>query len=242
MSDTRLRPFKITRNFMQNAEGSCLVEMGNTKVICSASVSEQVPHWMKNAGMGWITAEYAMLPRSTHERKPRESRLGRLDSRSVEISRIIGRALRGVVDLRKLEGFTIVIDCDVLQADGGTRTASINGGFSALYDAITFLLEKKLIKENPIKEFIGAVSVGKVGRKLVLDLSYEEDSKAEVDLNVTMSESGKIIDIQGTGERSGFTREELNEMLDLAEKAIMEIIQYQKKNLLGDHLKKMLKK
>ena len=242
MDRIKLRPFKITRNFMKNAEGSCLIEMGNTKVICSASISEQVPHWMKNAGMGWLTAEYAMLPRSTHERKPRESRLGRLDSRSVEISRIIGRALRGIVDLRKIEGFTIVVDCDVLQADGGTRTAAINGGFSALYDAITFLLEKNLIKENPIKEFLGAVSVGKVGKYYVVDLSYEEDSRASVDLNITMTESKKIIDIQGTGERSGFTKQELFDMLELAEKAIIEIINYQKRNLLGDHLNKMFKK
>ncbi len=231
-----MRKFSITRNFVENAEGSCLAEMGNTKVICSASVSDTVPAWMKNAGMGWVTAEYAMLPRATLQRKPRESRLGRLDSRSVEISRIIGRAIRGVVDLSKLEGYTIVIDCDVLQADGGTRTAAINGGFSALYDAVNFMLKKNLIKYNPIREFLGAISVGIVGRKFVVDLSYEEDHVADVDLNVTMAEKSGILDIQGTGERKGFKRQELNTMLDMAEEAISDIIAYQKKNLFKDYL------
>jgi len=207
------------------------VGMGNTIVLCTASITNKAPAWLQGQGQGWITAEYSMLPRSTQERKPRESRTGKLDSRSVEISRIIGRSLRGAVDLSKMPDFSIIIDCDVIQADGGTRTASINGGFVALYDAINFMLENKLIKENPIKEFIGAVSVGIVEGEYYLDLSYEEDSKADVDLNITMTESGKIIDIQGTAEKRPLTKEELDKLLEIAWEGIKKIIEKEKEVL-----------
>lgn len=227
-----LRPIKFTRNYLKNPEGSCLIEMGNTIVLCTASVQSKPPAWLQGAGQGWITAEYSMLPRSTQERKPRESRIGKLDSRSVEISRIIGRSLRGAVDLSKIADYSIIIDCDVLQADGGTRTAAINGGFVALCDAIRFLIEQKVLKENPVLEFIGSVSVGIVNGEYHLDLSYEEDSQAEVDLNITMTESGKIIDIQGTAEKRPLERKELDELIELAWEGIKEIIE-KEKDVLG---------
>lgn len=226
-----LRPIKFVRNYLKNPEGSCLIQMGNTMVLCTASVSNKAPAWLQGMEQGWITAEYSMLPRSTMERKPRESRTGKPDSRSVEISRIIGRSLRGAVDLSKMPDISIIIDCDVLQADGGTRTASINGGFVALYDAIRLLIENKVLKENPVQEFIGSVSVGIVNGEYYLDLSYEEDSQAEVDLNVTMTESGKIIDIQGTAEKRPLTRQELNDLIDLAWEGIREIIEKEKEAL-----------
>jgi len=226
-----LRPLSFTRNYLKNPEGSCLVQMGNTMVLCTASVQTKLPNWLQGAEQGWITAEYSMLPRSTQERKPRESRTGKLDSRSIEISRIIGRSLRGAVDLSKIPNISIIIDADVLQADGGTRTAAINGGFVALYDAIRYLMEQKVISENPILEFIGSVSVGIVNGEFYLDLSYEEDSQAEVDLNVTMTESGKIIDIQGTAEKRPLTREELEKLLDIAFEGIKKIIEKEKEVL-----------
>lgn len=226
-----LRPIKFVRNYLKNPEGSCLIQMGNTMVLCTASVSNKAPAWLQGMEQGWITAEYSMLPRSTMERKPRESRTGKPDSRSVEISRIIGRSLRGAVDLSKMPDISIIIDCDVLQADGGTRTASINGGFVALYDAIRLLIENKVLKENPVQEFIGSVSVGIVNGEYYLDLSYEEDSQAEVDLNITMTESGKIIDIQGTAEKRPLTRQELNDLIDLAWQGIREIIEKEKEVL-----------
>jgi len=205
--------------------------MGNTIVICTASVQNKAPAWLQGTGQGWITAEYGMLPRSTQERKQRESRIGKPDSRAIEISRIIGRSLRGVVDLSKLGDFTIIIDCDVLQADGGTRTASINGGFVALSDAISFLMDQKLINENPVKEFIGSVSVGIVNEEYYLDLSYDEDSQAQVDLNVTMTETGKVIDIQGTAEKRPLERWELNELIEIAIGGISKIIAVEKEVL-----------
>ena len=226
-----LRPIKIIRKFLKDPEGSALIEMGNTKVLCTATVQDKVPNWLRGSGLGWLSAEYAMIPRATPERKVRESRLGKPDSRSSEISRIIGRSLRGVLDLTKLDNFTIIIDCDVLQADGGTRTAAINAGFCALYDAIRYMLKNKLIKENPIREYIGAVSVGIVDGEYVLDLSYEEDVRAEVDMNLSMTESGRIVDIQGTGEKRPLTKEELNKLLDLAWEGIKKIIQYEKEVL-----------
>jgi len=226
-----LRPIKIVRKFLKDPEGSALIEMGNTKVLCTATVSDKVPNWLRGSGQGWLSAEYAMIPRATPERKVRESRVGKPDSRSIEISRIIGRSLRGILDLTKLDNFTIIIDCDVLQADGGTRTAAINAGFCALYDAIRYMLKNRLIKENPIKEYIGAVSVGIVDGEYVLDLSYEEDVRAEVDMNVSMTESGRIVDIQGTGEKRPLTKEELDKLLDLAWKGIKKIIQYEKEVL-----------
>ncbi|HOK23288.1 MAG TPA: ribonuclease PH [Candidatus Hydrothermia bacterium] len=226
-----LRPIKFTRNYLKNPEGSCLIEMGNTIVLCTASVQNKAPAWLQGTGQGWITAEYGMLPRSTQERKQRESRIGKPDSRAIEISRIIGRSLRGVVDLSKLGDFTIIIDCDVLQADGGTRTASINGGFVALSDAISFLMDQKLINENPVKEFIGSVSVGIVNEEYYLDLSYDEDSQAQVDLNVTMTETGKVIDIQGTAEKRPLERWELNELIEIAIGGISKIIAVEKEVL-----------
>ena len=226
-----LRPVKIYRNYLKDPEGSALIEVGNTKVLCAATVTDKVPAFLKGTGEGWITAEYALLPRSTPERNVRESRTGRYNSRSLEISRMIGRALRGGVDLSKLGEHSIIIDCDVLQADGGTRTASITGGFCALYDATRFMLERGLIKENPIKEFVAAVSVGIVEGEFLLDLSYEEDVRAEVDLNVAMTESGKIVEIQGTGEKKAFSIDKLITMVNIAWKGISQLIKIQKEVL-----------
>jgi ribonuclease PH len=227
-----LRPVRIIRNYLKTAEGSALIEMGDTKVLCAATITDKVPSFLRGTGEGWITAEYSLLPRSTSERSPRESRMGRLEGRSVEISRMIGRALRMAVDREKLGEHTIIIDCDVIQADGGTRTAAITGGFCALYDAIKFMLNNKMISQDPIREFIAAVSVGIVDGEPILDLSYDEDVRAEVDLNVAMTESGKIVEIQGTAEKRALSREELNKLLDLAWKGIKELIEVQKKVLL----------
>ncbi len=229
---TSIRPVKIHRGYLKDPEGSVLFEIGNTKVLCTATVQDRVPNFLKGTGEGWLTAEYALLPRSTPKRNVREGRTGRYDARSVEISRMIGRALRGVLDLTKLKDYSIIIDCDVLQADGGTRTASITAGFCALYDAIQFMLRNGLIKENPIKEFLAAISVGKVGNDLLLDLSYEEDFQAEVDLNVAMTESKRIVEIQGTAEKNPFTPDELNQMVELAWQGVKQLITIQKETLL----------
>lgn len=231
MGRRELRPLKAQLGYLKTAEGSALFQMGDTWVLCTATVSDTVPAWLKGTGSGWVTAEYAMLPRATRERKVREIRAGRPDSRSVEISRMIGRALRGVVDLGKLGEHTIVVDCDVIQADGGTRTAAINGGFLALYQAVEFMRSQGLIQENPIREFVAAVSVGIVDGEPVLDLSYEEDSRAEVDLNVAMTESGRIVEIQGTGEGRPFSRSELDALLDLAWEGIRKILSFQREVL-----------
>ncbi len=226
-----IRPTKIHRNFLKDPEGSALIEMGNTKVLCTATVTEKVPNFLRGTGEGWITAEYALLPRSTPQRNVRESRSGRVDSRAIEISRMIGRSLRGVVDREKLGEHTIIIDCDVLQADGGTRTAAINAGFCALYDAIRFMIGHNMIEENPIREFVAAISVGIVDDMFLLDLSYDEDVRALVDLNVAMTESGKIVEIQGTGEGRHFSREELNTLVDLAWEGVQQVIEIQKATL-----------
>ena len=226
-----LRPVKITRHFLRDPEGSVLFEMGGTRVICTATVEDKVPAWRKGSGEGWITAEYALLPRATRQRKARESRVGRPDSRSLEISRMIGRALRGVVDLKVLGEWTIILDCDVIQADGGTRTACITGGFIALYDALQFLRQNQMLEQWPLREFLAAVSVGIVDEEIVVDLDYELDSRAAVDLNVAMTESGRIVEIQGTAEGRPFTREELNAMLDKAWVAIQDLIHLQKEAL-----------
>lgn len=230
-SDT-LRPVRITRDYLKTAEGSALIEVGDTRVLCAATVSEKVPTFLKGTGEGWITAEYALLPRSTLSRSPRESRVGRPEGRSVEISRMIGRTLRMAADREGLGEYTIIIDCDVIQADGGTRTAAITGGFCALYDALKFMTKSRLIQRDPIKEFIAATSVGIVDGEPILDLSYEEDVKAEVDLNVAMTESGRFVEIQGTAEKRPFTREEFDELLRLAWKGIKELISIQKSVLL----------
>ncbi len=226
-----IRPTKIHRNFLKYPEGSALIEMGNTKVLCTATVTDKVPNFLRGTGEGWVTAEYALLPRSTPQRNVRESRSGRVDSRAIEISRMIGRSLRGIVDREKLGEHTIIIDCDVLQADGGTRTAAINAGFCALYDAVRFMLGHNMIEENPIREFLAAISVGIVDDKLLLDLSYDEDVRAVVDLNVAMTESGRIVEIQGTGEGRPFSREELNDLIELAWEGIQQIFKIQKETL-----------
>ena len=218
-----LRSVRLTRNFTTHAEGSVLVEYGDTKVICTASVEKGVPRFMRGEGRGWVTAEYGMLPRSTGSRMQREAARGKQTGRTVEISRLIGRSLRAAIDMEVLGEYTIVLDCDVIQADGGTRTASITGAFVALSDAINGLLESGKIKKNPIKHNIAAVSVGIYEGTAVLDLDYAEDSKAETDLNVIMTDTGGFIEIQGTAEQEAFSPEELSAMLGLAKDGIMEL-------------------
>ena len=222
--ENQLREVTLTRNYTKHAEGSVLVEFGDTKVLCNASVEESVPRFLKSSGKGWVTAEYGMLPRSTGSRMDREATRGKQTGRSMEIQRLIGRSLRAAVDLEKLGEHTIKVDCDVIQADGGTRTASITGGCVALVDAVNYLLEKKLIKTNPIKQLIASVSVGIVQGRAVLDLDYEEDSNAETDMNIVMTESGGFIELQGTGEDGDFSHVQLQEMIALAEGGIQELI------------------
>lgn len=223
-----LRPVKISRQFTNVPEGSVLIEIGETRVLCTASVEEKVPPFQKGTGKGWVTAEYAMIPRATQTRTQREATKGKLTGRTMEIQRLIGRALRSVVDLKKLGERTIWLDCDVLQADGGTRTASITGAYVAMVDAVQFLLEKKLIRTNPIMDTLAAVSVGKVLGTPVLDLDYEEDSKAEVDMNVVMTGAGKFVEIQGTAEEIPFDRTDLEVFLRLAETGIRSLMEVQK--------------
>ncbi|MDD4297251.1 MAG: ribonuclease PH [Ruminiclostridium sp.] len=230
--NNELRKIKITRNYICHAEGSVLIEFGNTKVICTASVDDKVPPFKKGSGEGWVTAEYSMLPRSTQTRNIRDISKLKISGRTNEIQRLIGRALRSVVDLKQLGERTIIIDCDVIQADGGTRTASITGSFIALMDACSYLVDKKIIKGIPISDFVAAVSVGLVNGQEMLDLCYEEDSSATVDMNVVMTDTGKIIEIQATGELAPFSRREMNNMIDLAEKGINELITIQKNTLL----------
>ena len=222
----------ITPNYLLHPEGSVLIEMGNTKVICTATVEEKVPNFLKGQNKGWVTAEYSMLPRSTHTRKIRDIAKGKLDGRTSEIQRLIGRSLRSIVDLERLGERTIWLDCDVIQADGGTRTASINGAFIALYDAIEWLKKENDLKESPIRYFVSAISVGIVNDTALLDLPYIEDSQAKVDMNVVMSEDGRIIEIQGTGEEEPFSTDELVELLALAKKGCGEINEYQR-DILG---------
>lgn len=225
---SELRPVKMTKDFIMHPSGSVLIEMGNTKVICTASVEEKVPPFLKGSNSGWVTAEYSMLPGSTHFRKQRDASRGKIDGRTMEIQRLIGRSLRSVISLDKLGERTVWIDCDVIQADGGTRTASITGGFVALSIAVQKLMDQGLISENPIREYVAAVSVGiKDGRPL-LDLCYEEDSTAHVDMNLIMTESGKFIEVQGTGEEAPFSKDELFSLLDLGEAGVRELIEHQK--------------
>ena len=221
------RKIKITKNVNIYAEGSVLIEIGNTKVLCTASVSDKVPPFLRGTGKGWLTAEYSMLPRATNERNSRESAKGKLSGRTVEIQRLIGRALRASIDLEKLGERLITIDCDVLQADGGTRTTSITGGYIALALAIKKLLADEVIEENPLISNVAAISVGKLNSNLIVDLKYSEDSAAEVDMNVIINKKGEFIEVQGTGEESTFTRKELNALLDLAENSINRIIALQ---------------
>ena len=231
-----LRPVKITRNYTKYAEGSVLIEMGDTKVICTASIEDKVPPFLKGSGEGWITAEYSMLPRATGVRKPRDIGRLKLDGRTTEIQRLIGRALRSVVDLKAVGERTIWIDCDVIQADGGTRTASITGAFVALVDAVNKLHKKQPFEIYPIRSFVAAVSVGIVGEEKLLDLCYLEDSQAKVDMNIIMTHEGEFVELQGTGEESPFTRGDLNELLALGEKGIKNLINIQKETLKMDCL------
>ncbi|MBK8461495.1 MAG: ribonuclease PH [Nigerium sp.] len=206
---------RITRNWLDHAEGSVLVEFGKTRVLVAASVTEGVPRWRRGSGLGWVTAEYEMLPRATHTRSDRESRKGRVGGRTHEISRLIGRALRAVLDYSALGENTIVLDCDVLQADGGTRTASITGAYVALADAVAYLRERGALAGEPLRDSVAAISVGVVDGQAVLDLPYDEDSNAEVDMNIVCTGSGRLIEVQGTAEGEPFDRALLDELLDL---------------------------
>ncbi len=213
----QLRDVRITRNWLDHAEGSVLVEFGATRVLVAASVTPGVPRWRKGSGLGWVTAEYEMLPRSTHTRSDRESRRGKVGGRTHEISRLIGRALRAVIDYKALGENTIVIDCDVLQADGGTRTASITGAYVALADAVAWLRERDLLAGEPLKDSVAAISVGIVDGQVVLDLPYEEDSAAEVDMNIVCTGDGRLIEVQGTAEGEPFDRAQLDALLDVGQ-------------------------
>jgi len=230
-----MRPVSITRDFIRHAEGSVLITVGETKVICTASVEDKVPQFLRETGQGWVTAEYGMLPRSTKTRTPRETSAGRPSGRTFEIQRLVGRSLRGVADLPALGERTIWIDCDVIQADGGTRTAAISGAFIALADALHTLRENGRIAKLPLKDFVAATSVGVVEGQVVLDLCYAEDAIADVDMNVVMTGSGKFIEVQGTAEEAPFDRSQLDAMLKLAGSGIQELIAMQRK-LLAERL------
>lgn len=228
---SELRQVKITPHYIKHAEGSVLIEVGDTKVICTATVEEKVPPFMKGQGKGWITAEYSMLPRATQVRNQRESAKGKLGGRTMEIQRLIGRSLRSVVKMEALGERTITLDCDVIQADGGTRTTSITGAFVAMAFALNKLMTDKKISRFPIDDFLASVSVGVVNGLTCLDLKYEEDSAAKVDMNVVMTGGGKFVEVQGTGEESPFSREELDQLLVLAESGIQSMIELQKQSL-----------
>ena len=224
----QIRPVKITRHYTKHADGAVLIEFGETKVICTASVSEKVPYFLKGKGQGWLTAEYGMLPASTNERMQREAARGKQSGRTMEIQRLIGRALRSVVDLEKLGERTIQIDCDVIQADGGTRTASITGAFVALHDAIDKLLSKQLIEASPILDHIAAISVGISNGEPLLDLDYVEDYSCDTDMNVVMTGKMGMVEVQGTAEGETFSRQELDKLLDFAQLGIQSLIEKQK--------------
>jgi ribonuclease PH len=230
-SPDRIRKVQISRNYIKYAEGSCLIELGNTRVICTASVEESVPPFLKGSGTGWVTAEYGMLPRSCQNRIPR----GRDSGRNYEIQRLVGRSLRAVIEMKEIGERSIWIDCDVIQADGGTRSASITGSFIALVDALNKIKKDGLINKIPVKDFVAATSVGILKGNLILDLTYEEDSRADVDMNIVMTGSNEFIEIQGTAERSPFGKEVMDKMLALAKKGIEELFAIQKK-LVGDIL------
>jgi len=223
-----MRQIKITRNYTMHAEGSVLIEFGNTKVLCTASVESRIPGWLRGKGQGWVTAEYGMLPRATGSRTGREAARGKQGGRTLEIQRLIGRSLRAAIDLEALGENCITVDCDVIQADGGTRTASITGSYIALADAIQYMLDKKLIKKNPLFGKIASVSVGIYNGTPVLDLDYAEDSNAETDMNVVMNDAEAFIEIQGTAEGHAFRGDELNAMLELAKKGINELLEMTK--------------
>ena len=229
---SQIRPVTITRNFTIHAEGSVLIEFGNTKVLCNASVQEGVPRFMKGQGKGWITAEYSMLPRATHTRSDREAARGKQGGRTLEIQRLIARSLRAAVDLKLLGENTITVDCDVIQADGGTRTAAITGACVAMVDALSWMRKKGILKTNPLKHMIAAVSVGVYKGEPVSDLDYAEDSNAETDMNVVMTDTGKLIEVQGTAEEEPFSFEEMQAMLALAKNSINELFELQKAALI----------
>ena len=228
-SEDRIRKVQITRNFLKYAEGSCLIELGNTRVICSASIEESVPPFLKGTGTGWVTAEYGMLPRSCQTRIQR----GKDSGRTYEIQRLVGRSLRAVTDMKPFGERTIWLDCDVIQGDGGTRTASITGSFIVLVDALDKLKKGGVLKKIPVRDYVAATSVGIFGGNLLVDLTYEEDSKAEVDMNIVMTGAGEFIEIQGTAERKTFDKEQMGNLLNLAEKGISELINIQKDLLRG---------
>lgn len=228
-----LRPITITRKFTRYAEGSVLISAGNTMVLCTASVEDKVPPFLRDSGKGWLTAEYSLLPRSTHTRTTREASKGKIGGRTHEIQRLIGRSLRAAIDLNALGERTIHIDCDVLQADGGTRTAAITGSFVAVVDALKWMKEQGMIDQLPIREHLAAISVGIINGVPMLDLPYEEDSQAEVDMNVVQLESGRLVEVQATAEGAPYTRQELNQLLDLAEGGIRQLIEIQKNAING---------
>ncbi len=228
----QLRPVKVTRNFIKHAEGSVLIEMGDTKVICTASIEEKVPPFLKGKGTGWVTAEYSMLPRSTHERSPREAVKGKQGGRTLEIQRLVGRALRAITDMSQMGERSIWIDCDVIQADGGTRTASITGSFIALADAFVVLKKREVIKKRPLTDYLAAISVGKVGGEILVDLAYTEDAAAEVDMNLVMTGRGRYVEVQGTAERTPFSKQEMDEFMSLGWTAIQTLTALQK-DLIG---------
>lgn len=229
----QLRPLRITPRYIKTADGSVLIEMGDTKVICTAKLEERVPPFLRNSGKGWITAEYGMLPGSSLERIGRESSRGRVGGRTHEIQRLIGRSLRAITDLRMLGEKTVWIDCDVIQADGGTRTAAITGAYVALAEAVGGWQKRRVIAQYPIKDSVAAVSIGIVDGKILLDLCYEEDSKAEVDMNFVMTGSGKFIEVQGTAEGAPFTKRQMDNMAAIAQQGIKELIKAQKQALVA---------
>jgi ribonuclease PH len=232
--NNEIRNVKVNRGFIRNAEGSALISMGNTRVICTASIEDRVPFFLKDQKKGWITAEYSMLPRATQTRTVRESSTGRISGRTHEIQRLIGRVLRSVVDLSDLGERTIWIDCDVIQADGGTRTAAITGAFICLSDALKYALRNGLISRTPLRDYLAAISVGVVDGEPRVDLCYSEDSIAEVDMNVVMTQSGKLVEIQGTAEGMPFSKDMLNSLIKLAEEGINNLINIQKKLIEGE--------
>lgn len=230
-SASQIRPVRIIRRYTRYAEGSALIECGETRVICTASVIEKIPPFLKGSGQGWLTAEYGMLPRSTGERMQREAARGKQSGRTMEIQRLIGRALRSVLDLEQIGERTIQIDCDVIQADGGTRTASITGAFVALSDAVDYLLAENKITQNPLKDQVAAISAGIVAGEPLLDLDYEEDSSCDTDMNIVMTGNQGLVEIQGTAEGVAFTRQELDMMLDMAQLGLQELFELQRKAL-----------
>jgi ribonuclease PH len=231
-SNDALRPVKVTKNYISHSEGSVFIEVGKTRVVCTATVEEKVPAFQKGKGLGWVTAEYDMIPGSTHVRVIRPQTTGKIGGRTHEIQRLIGRSLRGVVDFKKLGERTIWIDCDVIEADGGTRCAAITGGFLALYGCCRHLVNQKIITEMPVSDFLAAISVGIINGEIMADLCFTEDSSAEVDMNVVMNSKGNLIEVQSTAEYKAFSREDFNKLLDLSVSSIEKLFEIQKKVLL----------